>query len=142
MNYEWARAAQELATGEANLVWSRYNAMLAANAIVGAGLVFVATHEWTPALGLVLAAIVSLLGLTVSVSWLGITHQGWQLSQSWVAAVAAAWLASGQAEPYGQHTQYGARIRFWAFLPIWAFIVTFAGILGLVVGVWAPWLRS
>jgi len=141
--HERARTSSDLATAEAGLVWSRYSAMLAANAIVAAAIAVLATAGFSSTeLGVAAIGVAAAGGLLISFSWLRLTQYGWHLQEVWVQRASRAWRDAGIDDPYevkGMGRMQGsnafAPLRRWAMVPIWSFLLTYATVLGACVGV-------
>jgi hypothetical protein len=107
-------ALLSLITGDAELIWIRYNALLTANAIVavvmGAMVGAVATRGTIGSgAGLVLIGTAA-FGLALCYQWWRLTHRGWQLQHAWVReAKAFDW--EGLTDPFAPYDEWCASTR-------------------------------
>lgn len=135
-------------TSDGQLVWSRYNAMLAANTFIGALLGILLTKQgWTWVDGL-LSSLTSVFGLALSLQWRGLTMRGWQLQHYWVQYAEAFKFWPGFENPLEPYVRWardhntGEGVHDWiaryAHGAIRIFIIGFASALlvsiGLVIG--------
>lgn len=75
-----------LITGDATLIWNRFNAMLTANAIIAAVLGAVTASNGLDKRIAWLLLLSSIFGLALCRIWWTLTHRGWALQHKWVSA--------------------------------------------------------
>src|SRR5205085_12141330 len=69
---------------EAQLIWNRYNVMLAANSFIAVLLGAVIALRPPTATDAIIVLSGSIVGLCLSWQWKGLTTRGWELEHYWV----------------------------------------------------------
>lgn len=122
---EGIRILADFSVAETKMVWDRYSALLAANAIVAAGLSILLTTGLNPVSKLFAIGASASLGLVIAVSWLRVTHLGWSNSEHFQKGL----MQRLRAKP----PQARGHIFTWSLVPIWAFVVVYGCILVLAL---------
>lgn len=118
---------------EAELVWSRYNAMLTANSLIGIVLGALFTKEGLTRTDRKMILLSSLFGVVLSILWYRLTKHGWDLSHLWMKEAGQNTL-SGTRSPMAVYDDWVKknndvdRIRRCAQWVIVLFIVAYAAI--------------
>lgn len=74
---------QSLAINETQLVWGRFNVMLAANAFIAVVLGAIITKNEVKDLDWIILCFFSLAGVVLCVNWYHLTKYGWTLTDKW-----------------------------------------------------------
>ena len=121
------QGALSLMMNEAQLVWSRYNAMLTANSLIAVVLAAVLTKQDMSTCDLAILIAATVFGFILSLSWKRLTNHGWNLSHRWAEQARANWPydQDGPLETYYTwcDTEGGDRIRSWGFHVINLFLL-------------------
>lgn len=120
---------------EAQLIWSRYNIMLAANSFITVLLGALVVRGAPTVLEASVVLIGSMLGLFLSWQWRGLTKRGWELEHYWVKyAETFKWQGiQNPLDPYSEWCKKTGRgeglddwISLYARRVIWLFIVGYS----------------